>query len=186
MNWFREKHGDILLIAGCFLFLLSACKKKYESPDYSDFQNVRVKGKYAIRIPPELHADKKLNPRSEFIYADTANTSFIMLHADRIPDVQDDSIEIDLSDYTTFARTAVMHAIDDVRIIARDSSDLNGFPAYSFQFEGKVDDIPVYYILTVVQAKYYFFQIAAWTRQDLKNFNGRELYYAILSFRPAQ
>lgn len=165
-------------------FLLNACNEETYEADYSDFVHVVKKGQFEIYLPPYLYPDRKINTRAAIAYTDSLHNSNFVVYREKIPDTEDDSIIITTSEYANYAAQAMFKAMQDVEIRQTDTTRLYGYEAISMRFTGKYDTLDVWYCLTVVRTEVYFYQLTGFTLKPFADTKGREMYDAMLSFRP--
>ncbi len=165
-----------------FIIALGSCKAKEETIDYSGFTPIVKKGKFQIYIPDYMSADKKISKKALASFADTANTTFLMIIREEIPDTERDSVDIALRNYSTFSRMAITDGLENARITGEDSILINDAPALISFIEGKYAGNKIYYVHAAIETETYFYQVIGWTLASVKSTRGKDLYNAALSF----
>lgn len=166
------------------ILLLSSCAQDPETPDYGNYVHVVKKGQFELYVPPYLHPDRTINARSAIAYTDSLHNCFLMVYRENIPDTEEDSIEITLEEYGTYAAQAAVEMLVEAELRQQDTLTLMGYPALAMKYSGRYGGHDIWYCLTVVRTEAYFFQISAWTLKQYADTRGRDLYNAILTFYP--
>ncbi len=152
--------------------------------DYSDYKHIVKRGKFELYIPNYLQIDKQLNKRADLQYADSANTVFMLLIREEIPDLEEVSIVITSEEYFEFAKAGIMQAMEK----SDDDDDtitvINGNVALSSELTGDFGGQEVYYRLTIISDEIYFYQIIFWTVKQLKGKYEDDFYASTISFQP--
>lgn len=141
------------------------------------------RGSFELYLPPYLYPDRAISKRATVAYTDSLHNSMLTIYRDFIPDLSDDSIEITTDEYATYAALGLKDLMPDIALERRDTMHLNSYETIAMTFSGTFDSKPVWYCLTVVRTDDYFFQLSAWTLEQYADTKGRDLYYAITTFR---
>lgn len=159
------------------LFFVVACKSSF------GYKTVNFENKFSLTIPAslaetdDLHAEAALQLKNEFIEfyvlvfdesKDEINDFFMKVN---LPEYYDMGLE----NYSNLIWESLNNNFEIYNYTDFFDVDINGLPAKYVEFNGIVDDVDIYYSLTIFEVEEYFYQISSWTLTSMESRNKEKI-----------
>lgn len=139
---------------------------------------------FQITAPSSWNNDSDLHEEADISLSNKyAEKYFIVLSESK----QGFDNETTLADYEKIVEENFVAEMDNKELIMAPSNRvINGNSAIQFSFHNTVDDLPVTYLITVVETPSHFHQLVAWTLEDKYSRLQIELDDIVASFKEAE
>jgi len=167
-----------------FLFSVAILSLLVSCNNETAFKEVTVNNQYAISIPDYLQPCVDLHKDASFQYQNTEKDIYAIVIDERKKTMVNYDLDYDIDLYfKNIAAQPFIESIKDGKVSTPSPKQISGNKALIGEITGKIDQMPVYYKLGVVETPYAFYQIITWTRQDNKEQYESDMTKLIDSFR---
>ena len=131
------------------------------------FNNTKVGNVYNIDFPEYMTRTYGLNNSASIQYHNAEKEAYTIVIDDEKEEIKMVGIEIkDLEGYYEFFMEGFK--LDSSEIISKNTITINNLNAIQVEIVGSIDSTKIYYIITFVDSKEYYYNIISWTLYEFK------------------
>jgi len=169
-------------IAAAFtLFILTACNNTVET--------VKVEGKYTLDLPSYLEKTNDLNKAASLQYKNGMREFYVLVFDEPTEDFHkalsngELEYEANLNGYSEILANDIAKSSGLAVTPKMQNRTINNLKARILQFNGKVDNLDVFWKIAYVKGKKHYYQILTWTQLSKKTNNEAAMDAILNSFK---
>lgn len=165
-----------IIILGFLSILFASCNSKTE------YQTVKVKNKYSLKLPDFLSETQTLNSEASLQYQNALREFYVIVLDE--PKAQFPNQEaINLEEYKNIVLENMKLNLSEPTISSIEDTIINGLKAKIFSISDNTQNIEIYYQFAYIESKSNFYQIMTWTLENRKDKFSDDMDKIIASFK---
>lgn len=159
------------------LFFVAACQSNF------GYKTVTFEDKFLLTIPATLMESDDLNTEAALQLKNEFMEFYVLVFEGSKDEVNDffmkvnlpEYYDMDLETYTNLIWESLNNNFEIYNHTDFFDVDINGLSAKYLEFNGIVEEVDVYYSLTIFEAEEYFYQISSWTLSSMESRNKEKI-----------
>ena len=160
------------------VFTITSCKHE------PVFTEVKVNNRFAISVPDYMQPCADLHKDASLQYQNTELDVYALVIEEKKATMETYNLDYDIDLYfKNIASQAFIENIKNGKVSPPGRQTIDGNKALTSEITGNIDGTDVYYKMAIVESKFSFYQILAWTRVDRKEKYEGDMTKFIESFK---
>lgn len=155
-----------------FIVLIMICS----SCDVEEtYKLVKIDNKFSIEVLESMTETNQLNAEATLQYQNLFQELYTVIIEESEQDLKEsienkiiDDFSLDIFGYTNLIKQNFENLPSITKVSPTTDLIINGKKAKTFTVDGKINDIEIFYLVTIVKGSKTFYQITSWTLLDKK------------------
>lgn len=139
------------------------------------YKLVKIDNKFSIEVLDSMTETNQLNAEATLQYQNLFQELYTVIIEESEQDLKEsienkiiDDFSLDIFGYTNLIKQSFENLPSITKVSPTTDLIINGNKAKTFTVDGKINDIEIFYLVTIVKGSKTFYQITSWTLLDKK------------------